>query len=170
LPRTLAAWQNAALNYHGKWLEAKIALDEVSPHVRTPAQRRVQWAMALGRNPPQSRPRQPHSDAMDVDAIRTTPLSPEEKKKFMAEGCCFNCQQQGHISRQCPHKKKKFQSNVKTPPQRTTARVIEEEEQESKVIDRETLKKGLWALLDKDKDYIMNEMISEQVKSATPDF
>jgi hypothetical protein len=74
------------------------------------------------------------------------------------------------MSRQCPSKKKKFQSNVKTPPQHATARVIEEKEQEDKVIDREALKKGLWALSDEDKDHIMNEMISEQVKSVTLDF
>jgi hypothetical protein len=90
---------------------------------------------SLGRSPLQSKPRQPHSDAMNVDAIHTTPLSPDEKKKFMAEGHYFNCQKQGHMSWQCPDKKKKFQGNVKVPPQHTMARVIEEEEQEDKAMD-----------------------------------
>jgi hypothetical protein len=74
------------------------------------------------------------------------------------------------MSQQCPEKKKKFQCSVKAPPQRTTARVIEEEEQEEKAIDQEALKKRLWALSYKDKDHIMNKIISKQVKSVTPDF
>jgi hypothetical protein len=44
-------------------------------------------------------------NAMDVDTISTrNPLSDEEKRCLMAEGCCFFCKQQGHMSRGCPKK------------------------------------------------------------------
>ena len=34
-------------------------------------------------------------------------MDPEEKKKLDAEGCCYNCKKQGHMSRNCPTKAKK---------------------------------------------------------------
>jgi hypothetical protein len=42
---------------------------------------------------------------MDMDAISTwNPLSEEEKQHLMAEGWCFFCKQQGHMSQNCPKK------------------------------------------------------------------
>jgi hypothetical protein len=36
---------------------------------------------------------------IDMDVINTrNPLSEEEKQQLMAEGCCFFCKQQGHMS------------------------------------------------------------------------
>jgi Zinc knuckle len=44
-------------------------------------------------------------NAMDVDAISTrNPLSEEERRRLMAEGRCFFCKQQGHMSKNCPKK------------------------------------------------------------------
>jgi hypothetical protein len=52
-------------------------------------------------------------NAMDVDAISTwNSLSEEEKKRLMAEGRCFFCKQQGHMSQNCPKKP----SRPNTPP------------------------------------------------------
>jgi Zinc knuckle len=53
---------------------------------------------------------------MDVDAINTRSLSDEEKRRLMAEGRCFFCKQQGHMSRNCP-KKPSHSSTVPTTPQ-----------------------------------------------------
>ena len=49
---------------------------------------------------------------MDVDAARigedskeqARKMSPDEKKKRMAEGRCFTCGRMGHMSRACPKK------------------------------------------------------------------
>ena len=41
-------------------------------------------------------------NAMDVDAMST-----EERNILMKKGACFTCKTIGHISRDCPHKKKK---------------------------------------------------------------
>jgi hypothetical protein len=55
---------------------------------------------------------------MDVDAISTwNPLSDEEKQHLMAEGRCFFCKQQGHMSCGCP--KKPSHQNATTTPQPT---------------------------------------------------
>ncbi len=45
---------------------------------------------------------------MDIDVTSTAPtipfkkLTPEERKQYMAEGCCFRCRLQGHMARECP--------------------------------------------------------------------
>jgi len=38
---------------------------------------------------------------MNVDAIR---LSKEDRDKYIKEGCCFNCGNKGHLSRECKGK------------------------------------------------------------------
>jgi Zinc knuckle len=58
-------------------------------------------------------------NAMDVDAISTqNPLSEDKKWRLMAEGQCFFCKQQGHMSRNCP-KKPSHPSTAPTGPQPT---------------------------------------------------
>src|ERR1700747_183573 len=44
-------------------------------------------------------------NAMEIDAIRKK-LTPEELKKLRAEGRCFYCRKQGHMSQNCPDKQK----------------------------------------------------------------
>ena len=45
-------------------------------------------------------------NAMDIDLIDTaiSAMSYEERGEFLKKGLCFNCKQQGHISRDCPKK------------------------------------------------------------------
>jgi Zinc knuckle len=74
---------------------------------------------------------------MDVDAISTrNPLSEEEKKRLMAEGPCFFCKQQGHMSRNCPKKPNRLSTppsnpqpprNAPPPPRVHTTRADDEE-------------------------------------------
>lgn len=47
-------------------------------------------------------------NAMDVDYMST-----EERNDLMKRGACFNCKTVGHLSKDCPNRKKKF-----TPPQK----------------------------------------------------
>ena len=49
---------------------------------------------------------QPRRDpnAMDVDV-----LTAEERSELMKKGACFRCKAQGHLSRDCPNKERKFE-------------------------------------------------------------
>ena len=43
-------------------------------------------------------------DTMDVDAMRTSKLSKEERDRLREERRCFNCQKKGHLARDCRKK------------------------------------------------------------------
>ena len=66
------------------------------------------------------RPRDP--DAMDVDAMRTSKLSKEERDKLRKEHRCFNCQKKGHLARDC-RKKNLEQSERKDKGKKPQSRV-----------------------------------------------
>ena len=55
-------------------------------------------------------------NAMDVDAVR---LSREDRDKYLKEGCCFNCGNKGHMSRECKGKQ----------PAKGVKKVVKEEEE-----------------------------------------
>ena len=61
-------------------------------------------------------------DAMDVDAMRTSKLSKEERDKLREECRCFNCQKKGHLARDC-RKKNLEQSEQKDKGKKPQSRV-----------------------------------------------
>jgi hypothetical protein len=76
---------------------------------------------------------------MDVDAISTrNPLSDEEKQYLMAEGWCFFCKQQGHMSRGCLKKPNQQNSNP-TSPQPTCSIPPPPRVQTARADDKETI-------------------------------
>jgi Zinc knuckle len=65
-------------------------------------------------------------NAMDVDA-----LTLEKRNEMMRKGLCFNCEEQGHLSKDCPKKKKVSTSQTspsysppKKPPPKELAAYI----------------------------------------------
>jgi Retrotransposon gag protein len=121
-PVTFSDWIDAAHRQHAAYVETRATYG--APY-NARAEDRNKWRKALGRSTRgQQRHRDP--DAMDVDTTKVKPLSDEERKKLLAEGRCFFCKAQGHISPKCPKKGGKPKIN----PQRsqTTARIIEADE------------------------------------------
>ena len=39
---------------------------------------------------------------MDVDVVKITRLTPEERKRCIEKGLCFRCHKAGHLSGACP--------------------------------------------------------------------
>jgi Ty3 transposon capsid-like protein/Zinc knuckle len=54
--------------------------------------------------------REKDPNTMDVDA-----LTLEKRNEMMRKGLCFNCEKQGHLSRDCPDKKKASTSQKNSP-------------------------------------------------------
>jgi hypothetical protein len=78
---------------------------------------RNQWQRRFGQRGQGGSSSSCDPNAMDVDAISTrNPLSEEEKRRLMAEGRCFFCKQQGHMSCHCP-KKPNHPNTTPTSPQ-----------------------------------------------------
>jgi hypothetical protein len=113
LPTTFQEWVNAARREQSRW-----ALMKASGLIGNQfGGRQGQWKNALGKGQGhQNKSKDPN--AMDVDNIRLNPLTDDERKKLSAEGRCFRCRQQGHMSRNCP-KKQAGQSNQSQNTPRT---------------------------------------------------
>jgi len=69
-----------------------------------------------------------HKDpnAMDIDAMST-----EKRTALMKKGACFNCEETGHLARNCPKKKKNTNTNQKRMVREVHA-MIEEMNKEEK--------------------------------------
>ena len=100
-PEDYEEWLNAAQKEQTKWTVLKAA--GLTGKGRDQNTRRQRWREALTKKPTQSNQnKRKDPNAMDVDNIRLNPLTVEERKRFMEEGCCFWCRQRGHMSKACP--------------------------------------------------------------------
>jgi hypothetical protein len=96
---------------------------------------RNQWQRCFGQHGQGGGSSSRDPNAMDIDAISTrNSLSEEEKKRLMAEGQCFFCKQQGHMSQNCPKKPSRSNAtnpqpsqNAPPPPRVCTTRADDEE-------------------------------------------
>ena len=77
---------------------------------------------------------------MDVDTMRTSKLSQEERDKLQAERRCFNCKKKGHLARDC-RKKDSENSERKDKGKKPQSRVCSAKVEEV-VDDRESEDEG----------------------------
>jgi Zinc knuckle len=105
-PDTMSQWQQAAWDEMRKYLAKKAILSfRLQMGNQGNLGTRSQWQRHFGQCRQGGSSSSHDPNAMDVNAITTrNPLSEEEKKRLMAEGRCFFCKQQGHMSRNCPKK------------------------------------------------------------------
>jgi Retrotransposon gag protein/Zinc knuckle len=137
-PKTMAQWQQAARDELRKYL-AKKAILSFHPPMGNQGNLgiRNQWQHRFGQRGQGGGSSSCDPNAMDVNVINTrNPLSEEEKRQLMAEGRCFFCKQQGHMSRNCPKKPNHSNTtpttpqpscNAPPPPRAQTIRVDDEE-------------------------------------------
>jgi Retrotransposon gag protein/Zinc knuckle len=117
-PKTMSQWQQAAWDELRKYL-AKKAILSFRPQNNNQGNlgTRTQWQRCFGQRGQGGSSSSHDPNAMDVDAINTqNPLSDEEKWWLMAEGWCFFCKQQGHMSRNCPKKPNRLSAAPTSPP------------------------------------------------------
>ncbi len=62
---------------------------------------------------------------MDTSMTAWKAITKADKEKYRKEGCCFECDKQGHIARNCPSKKAHAHM-IKTPDTSETASVVSE--------------------------------------------
>src|ERR1700761_6775058 len=116
-PRTTQEWIDAARMEQSKWALMK-ASGLIGPQFNN---RQSPWKNARGKSQAgQNKPKDPN--AMDVDNVRLNPLSDKEKKVLSAEGRCFCCRQQGHMSRNCPKNQNRQNAQGWSPPHANQAK------------------------------------------------
>ena len=79
---------------------------------------------------------------MDVDAMRTSKLSKEEKEALRKEKKCFFCKKEGHFARDCQSKAKekgKQRDKGKAPSSRVRQAKVEEVVDDQEGSDDETI-------------------------------
>ena len=131
------------------------------------------WQRALGGG----RPRQRDPNAMDVDVVQISggKLSDAERQRLRAEGRCFYCKVQGHMSPQCP--KKQNQPCTRNPnqfrPRPLATRTTEVEEIPTETNDavamtsRRAMLKGIQGLSAEERAHLLDELIVSDHQSST---
>ena len=93
-PLTWNEWTAAARLQHQEYIFLK---DRTRSNEKCFGGTKGQWQKAF------SHPKDPN--AMDIGWTRArATLTDEDKQRLQAEGRCFHCQKQGHISRNCPQR------------------------------------------------------------------
>jgi Zinc knuckle len=110
-PDTLAEWQEAARKHSATWTEQKLFKElhggSLGRITQLLGNARGQQQQCHPQQTPRPAP-QPQRDpnAMDVDVTTTNRTPDPDRKRLIREGRCFYCKEQGHLSRECPVKKK----------------------------------------------------------------
>ena len=95
---------------------------------------------------------------MDLDAAHVDVLSTEKKGRLQKEGQCFTCKRMGHLSCNCPNKKKDAPSP--TQNSKTNARMIEPEEQnDQKQIPKEAMAEQIKAMSTEERNVLLDNLV-----------
>ena len=113
---------------------------------------------------------------MDVDAIITTAINDmteAEKKKLRAEGRCFHCKNQGHISQYCPKKRRSGNQpsygphTIANPP--ATARLIEIDNNPPAAVNWPgTALKAIQSLTTEERTKLLDDLILDESDLGFP--
>ena len=143
LPYTLDQWQWTACEEIAADVLLKATLGGGTRNRGAWSARQNYYTTLQPAENPQARPqmrRDRDPDAMDVDAMRTSRLSKEEREALRKEKKCFHCKKEGHFARDCQSKAKekgKQQDKGKAPSSRIRqAKGVVNDQEES---DNETV-------------------------------
>ena len=90
VPSKVEEWYSKAIHFQTQWERA----EEIAQRNQQP----IKGTYHSFSSPPKNR----DPDAMDVDVVKITRLTPEERKRCIEKGLCFRCRKAGHLSGACP--------------------------------------------------------------------
>jgi hypothetical protein len=106
IPELLTQWVNYSQKDHSRWAMTRAFGYQGKRETH-------------GRFKPHFNPQKPKKKERDPDVMNIdyTQMSPEKKEQLMKSGSCFRCEKQGHLSKDCPTKKRASirEATVETP-------------------------------------------------------
>jgi hypothetical protein len=93
---------------------------------------------------------------MDVDSISIGALSKQEKDRLIKENKCFYCKEAGHVSKNCPKKKKKPSTSA-----RVTDTASEADTEATVVTAKDSLLSGIKDLTQQERDELYADLCLE---------
>jgi Retrotransposon gag protein len=162
-PVSLREWVNAARDQHELWAEIKANLGGY--RAKDPAASTQRWRQALGKPPMADTRKRSQVVPMDVDAVTIAALTPDERKVLSAEGRCFYCRKQGHITKDCAKKKEDQKGNPPKPEgtrgrQGMSARATGVEEKDpAKEVDE--MVEGIGRLSEEEREAMIDRLVTK---------
>ena len=144
-PTTLIGWQDAARRQHAVYKEVKVSMDQTKPG---------RWVQLKGKK------KSNEPTPMDVDTIRTTSMTSDEKKKLFEEKKCFYCKKEGHISKNCPKKKKKKEEKEKGAANAVETSDAASQGSDSTCVPQDKLMDQIRGLSESDRNSLYDELQS----------
>jgi Zinc knuckle len=143
----LQGWQELALKYQGKFLEAQLELGQRGTGGRDSAQLKAYFLKLLNNKKGNHiRP----EDRMDVDAAEPV----EEKREKRA---CFYCQKPGHLKKDCRKRLADEAKGRKPAVHIKKAEVVDEDKEDAK----NELRKMLQNMGDDDRKNVLSSLVDE---------
>ena len=97
---------------------------------------------------------------MDLDTVHVDALTAEEKGKLQKERWCFTCKRMGHLSCNCPNKRK--DTPLSTQNSKTTTHAIAPEEQEKNDQERnpkEAMAEQIKAMSAEERNILLDNLV-----------
>jgi Retrotransposon gag protein len=146
-PNTLRGWQELALKYQGKFLEAQLELGQRGAGGRDSAQLKT-YLLKLLNNKKGNHIRP--EDRMDIDAVELV----EEKREKCA---CFYCQKPEHLKKDCRKRLADEAKGKKAAVHIKKAEIVDEDKEDAK----SELHKMLQTMGDDEKKSILSSLVDE---------
>ena len=124
VPLKVEEWYSKAIHFQTQWERA----EEIAQWNQQP----IKGTYHSFSSPPKNC----DPDAMDVDVVKITRLTPEERKRCIEKGLCFRCHKAGHLSGACPtfstptKKVRRIKQEKKTEEQLPKLKEIEDDDED----------------------------------------
>ena len=136
-PLGIRGWQEAVRDEVRREIEIQNTLGSRQGRIKGTTRQNRYLSGAL-QTPTHSKKKDPDAMDVDVNVVKTSQMSKEEKAKLFQEKRCFYCKEEGHQARSCPKKsKRKEKEKGKQPAKSRTAQIEVVDDREEKEDEEE---------------------------------